>query len=321
MLHPPLPEPYRLSSDLRAGSTLFAKFTALAGLCAVLCAAAAPQAVFPDPHSLALELQHLKSLILYVTSPKEMPQLPDSWRVQSDGREYSISTEPLRKSISSPRAAAQWIDDLSAQLEAPPSSPSEQTARPRLARILSRREFRNQSEKNATWDNIISSITRWLGNLIGRSLARGPESGAWRFLGWSVLLAGVCLIVWLVSRFLARRRPRGERAPKNPGETNSAEIDWLAIASAAAQSGDFRTAIQAEYWACVARLRQTGLLPADLTRTPRELLSSVPRAPEFAPFSHLTRDFERFWYAAAPAAQDDFRRASSYAEALGCRSI
>jgi hypothetical protein len=308
---------------LRAWPTLLlAKTIALASLCAALCAAIVPKSDFPDPHSLALEIQRLKSRILQASSPAEMPQLPDSWRVQSDGREYSISTEPLRQAMSSPQAAAQWLDDLSTQLQAPQSaSPSAQAARDRLNRILSRREFRSRSENDNAWNNAIDAISRWIRNLIGRSLAGGANSGAWRFLAWSVLLAAAFLIVWLVFRFLEARRSRAESQPGSPRESQPAELDWLAIAAAAAQSGDFRTAIQAEYWACVARLRQTGLLPADLTRTPRELLSSIPPAPEYAPFSHLTRDFERFWYAGAPVAQDDFRRASSYAEALGCRAI
>ena len=106
----------------------------------------------------------------------------------------------------------------------------------------------------------------------------------------------------------------------SPTETRTSE-QWIAAARQAGDQGDLHAAIRYAYWAGIARLQETRVLPADLRHTPRECLRMIPpdRPGYRTPLSSLTSSLERFWYAHRPASPDDLRESLNQLEALGCK--
>ena len=95
---------------------------------------------------------------------------------------------------------------------------------------------------------------------------------------------------------------------------------WVAKARAAAGQADYRAAIHATYWAGVARLEESRLLPQDRSRTPRESLRLMMQqgAPAYEPLAALTRRFEFTWYGYRVATSADWDDAMRQLETIGC---
>src|SRR6202030_212073 len=106
--------------------------------------------------------------------------------------------------------------------------------------------------------------------------------------------------------------------------------EWIHAAREAAARGDFREAVHSAYWAGISRLEETGVLPRDRTKTPREYLQLIDARPLAAeldshaaqdykkPLAALTSRLERIWYANRLARLEDFDDTLRHLEALGC---
>ena len=158
-----------------------------------------------------------------------------------------------------------------------------------------------------------------------RGIDRHPIGG--RILLWLIIFSAISFIALGLFRFVSG----SERASVLP--RTSAVLptrtwqEWVHAAHEAAKRGDYREAVHAAYWAGIARLEDSGLLPHDRTKTPREYLRLVdtptpgqlaPPKTHREPLAALTSLLEKIWYANRGARPEDYQDSLRQLEALGC---
>jgi Domain of unknown function (DUF4129) len=291
-----------------------------------------------DVESFAAELRRLSDTLAKNPSGQRLATLRDSlpqyWIVKASGNSYSISSEFLKRQLSSGAngLAKAWVDHLVLELQsysvAHPTS--EGNPRGELDKILAGSEFAAVHQPSA-WELFRQRLAAWVNRLLLRifgGLARYPIGG--QILFWLVLLAGVGFIALWLFRFMAGRDrmdslPLGEIA----GASRTWQ-EWIQMAREAAKRDDFRNAVHSAYWAGIARLEDVGVVPRDRTKTPREYLRLVTQPSELEttpipiyvyrePLAELTRRFERIWYANRGAGPEDFQQTLQQLEAMGCQ--
>jgi hypothetical protein len=267
--------------------------------------------------------------------------LPREWQLSNPEGRYAISTQPLRNQLTELKSeqAKEWVDLLEREVAgylSPNTAKVAPEARKELEKILTRQEYAGVRGPNA-WDRfrerVALWISRWLVRLFGGMLGR-PITG--QIVFWALLIIGVaCIGLWLF-RFLASRDRIDGLEPSTIMTASRTWQEWLRLARAAANNGDFREAVHAAYWAGVVRLEDAGTLPRDRTKTPREYLRLVKersasepsralQTPDAAarnsrePLAALTARLERAWYANRGANAEDFRESMNQLEALGCQ--
>jgi len=279
------------------------------------------------------ELQRIASLLVKKPSASELNllrnSLPGAWSVSTSQRRYSISTEPLRKLLtsSSPEQALEWVNHLQEELSGYNQPAANSAPRAALDKILARPEF-GAARPPTQWELLRQRIVNWLERLLMKifgSIARYPLGA--QILFWVLVVLAVAIVAALVFRFFANRdrpAPLPSNVPINPGRTWQ---EWIREAREAAKRGKYREAVHSAYWAGIARLEDLGVLPKDRTKTPREYLRLVtePTPGELAPspthrepLTDLTRRLERVWYANRGARPEDFTDSLRQLEALGC---
>lgn len=255
--------------------------------------------------------------------------LPATWTISTPGRQYSLSTEPLRKSLNdtSPDEARRWVAHLQEQLTPYAQPRNSSDPRSQLGKILAQPEFRAVRPPSA-WEILRQRINAWLIRLFEKlfgGIARYPLGG--QILFWVIVVIAVGAIAAFLFRFVSSRDrvvalPRAAEAI--PGRTWQ---EWIRAAREAAAVGNYREAVHSAYWAGIARLEDLNVLPKDRTKTPREYLRLVvePAPGELAapathrePLTALTHRLERVWYADRGASSEDFRESLRQLEALGC---
>jgi hypothetical protein len=288
-----------------------------------------------DAPSFVAELHRVADILKQKPSTKDLVALsntlPSHWTVSTPQFTYSLSSEPLRRQLTSLSAnnALTWVNHLTAEVEATyaPAAATSPQARAELDRILARPEFAAVRPPSA-WELLRRRIVAWLEEQLVRlfqGLDRHPLGG--RILLWLILLGAVGFIALGLFRFLSSR----DRASVLP---RSAVVlaartwqEWVHAAHDAAKRGDYREAVHSAYWAGVARLEDAGLLPQDRTKTPREYLRLVdtpapgPLAPAKThrePLAALTSRLEKVWYANRDAHPEDYQDSLRQLEALGC---
>lgn len=259
--------------------------------------------------------------------------LPALWVVDGDGESYEIDTgwltsalvalpvntaanNPLlaqtRQRLRALRAAAESLED-----ERP--SPDLAQSRGDLERILSAKEFQGASGPSG-FDLLKARFYSWIWRQIERLLRHfrnGPAIG--NAIAWTAIaLAALLLALWAVRSSL-----RGGEEPamdlEGASRPQGGWRDWLRNARAAAEHGNYRSAIHAAYWAGVMRLEDLDRLPADRARTPRETLRLLQgQSAEYAPLAQLTKRFELIWYGYRSASETDWNEAIEQLEKLGC---
>ncbi len=199
-------------------------------------------------------------------------------------------------------------------------APSQVGERAVLRKVLSQREFSALTAPSAR-DTLQEKFINWLNRLF-EGASRFEAQAAWvgKLIVWG-FIALVCIaLAWGLLQL--ERRWRIRLVPESTGITNDAASArpwqlWLNDARAAADAGNWRTAIHCLYWAAISRLESKRLWPADRARTPREYLAILaaedPRRLALAP---LTRSFEHVWYGGRPANEHDYRQADALAQAL-----
>jgi hypothetical protein len=297
--------------------------------------AAAPANAPLDPSSFTAEIHRLKATLQEKKSPSEIAafrdSLPSGWTVATRERAYSVSSQPLRNQLTpqSREKALAWMDHVAEELDnysaaRPESSP---TARAELDRILAQSEFAAVHQPS-TWDLFRQRLSAWLLRLLERlfmNVGRHPIAG--KFIFWLVVVGGVVCIALFLFRFLVSRDRLDALQASSSIFTSRSWQEWIRASREAAARGDFREAVHSAYWAGIVRLEDTGFLPKDRTKTPREYLRlvSAPLPGELSsrpahrePLAALTSRLERVWYANRGAGPEDFQESLRQLEALGC---
>lgn len=297
-------------------------------------AASAPSANY-DLALFSAELQTLSQTLAAKPSTDRIAEIRDSlpkqWVISTPDGNYTVDTQPLRNQLTKLSAtdAKLWIDNLSDEIKKPTTDNAADTqpARAQLDEILKRKEFAAVGPPGAM-ELLRARIAAWVARLLFSlfsAMGRHPIAGESLF--WLLLLGGVAAIAVLLFRFLAARdrlRPLPATSPLGISRTWQ---EWLFAAREAAKRGDFREAVRCAYWAGIVRLEDTGAVPKDRSKTPREYLRLATQNASAAfgsPHSQnkfladLTARLERVWYAKGEARAEDFQESLRYLEGLGC---
>jgi hypothetical protein len=289
-----------------------------------------------DVESFAAELQGLADALEDAPTVDDMAKvrspLPKSWTVKAGDNRYVISSEVVDKALAAGNAddATDWLYHMSeeARSYSAGGAKSNENARVELDKILSGNDFA-AVHPPSTWDLFRQRLAAWINRFLDKILGqieRYPIGG--KILFWSIMIVAVGFIALWLFRFMVSR-DRMDTLP--PGEIVSASRtwqEWIRMAREAAARKDFREAVHSAYWAGIARLEDTGVVPKDRTKTPREYLRLVAAASEFelaqkpiyrAPLGELTKRLERIWYANRGAGPEDFAETLKQLEAMGCQ--
>jgi hypothetical protein len=285
------------------------------------------------------ELHRLENLIGKEKSPNHFAalqrELPPDWQVQTHGRIYSIATAPLRLLLrkDSTDDAEAWLHNLREQVDLAEPAAEERrdgNAAAELKNILADSRFAAVAPPG--WFEVQKQkIYHWIGQLFDKlfgGMARHPLGT--EILFWVLIAAGVGFVAMLVYRYFARRdgMDKWEATPA-PVRLRTWQ-EWLRAAREAAAHSDYREAVHSAYWAGIFRLQDSGALPRDRAKTPREYLGALdaPRPASASaesrekfkqPLATITTLFERVWYANRGVREEDFTETLRQLEALGCR--
>jgi hypothetical protein len=285
----------------------------------------------------AAELDRASSA-LAASNPLEVQayreELPPEWVVEGES-EYRIEvgTDWLREALEAaePRPvtneavveeAKQRLASLreaAIQLAQPQSTPSADRARSQLDAILSAREFQKASGPSSfdLWKaRFYDWIVRQLARLLG-GFGRAPVTSG-MVLWVVVIVTALVVAVWAARSLVGSEL----REPIDLREARSPAPDWRQWAweaRAAADHGDYRTAIHNAYWASIYKLEAIELLPEGRSRTPRESLRLIDRqSAVYEPVALLTRGLELVWYGYRTATLADWTDATRHLELLEC---
>jgi hypothetical protein len=261
-------------------------------------------------------------------TPQRLKDVPPSWRVQLDQREFEISAEGLRRDVrryekdkNAPNAAAirARLQSLRSDLDGYEKPPLDASAsRAELNSILARAEFgdvRGPSWLDRLKERVVQFILRALQRLF-RSTAF-PTIG--RFFVYGLMgLAGLALIYFAYRAIWANREL--ERVVPTDLPVSAKEwVVWLSEARAAAAKREWRDAIHLAYWAGISFLERQGMWKPDRARTPREYLRLLGANEYRETLTALTRIFELAWYAKRGASERTFAQTLQELEKLGCQ--
>ena len=289
-----------------------------------------------DVPSLTAELARISAVLEKKPSANDLATLRDSlpgeWKVTTTDKEYSISTGFLRAQLKadSISKAHAWVEHLKEQLEGYSTARPTGTAdgRAELDGILRSPEF-SAVHPPTRWDIFRQRVAAWLERMLLRmfgGMAQYPIGG--QVLFWAIVVLCVGFLALWVFRFTVSRDRIDALPPGHVVAPTRTWQEWIRVARLAASRNDFREAIHAAYWAGIARLEDTGTLPKDRTKTPREYLRLIsqpargelmPPVAYREPLTVLTNRLERTWYGNRAASGDDFRDTLEQVEALGCQ--
>jgi hypothetical protein len=287
-----------------------------------------------DVLSFAAELRRLDAALQGNPSAVKIVEfrkaLPSSWNVSIPEQTYSISTKPLQDQLggSSTLKAETWIEHLQVEIErSHKKAVPLVNAKPELDKILGGREFAGVRPPSA-WELLRQRIAAWIGRMLLAlfgNISRHPLGA--EILFWLLLIGGVAFVALWVFRFVSNRDGVTSLKPTCSIVTARTWQEWIRSARESAARGDFREAVHSAYWAGIARLEETGALPRDRTKTPREYLrllkasrlgAAIPEQNYKEPLTALTSRLERIWYANRAATSEDFSDSLRQLGALGC---
>ena len=185
-------------------------------------------------------------------------------------------------------------------------------ARMKVDAILRQSEFSRVPEQNYP-EQKLALVRLWLDRLLMGAAILVPHS-AWFSLAleWGTLaLAAAGLIAWTLR--VSRQQRVAIAAPRSAEANWTKESDdWAERARAAAGLGEWREAVHCLYWAAIVMLEGQRMWRANRARTPREYVRLLePGSARRTALGGLTGVFERIWYGARPAAEQDYRQAEA----------
>jgi len=234
---------------------------------------------------------------------------------------YDSERDPQRRNaiLNETVGRLRTLDDHLRRVETPPSDDTDRS-RDKIRDILSRPAYQPERETaiggfikhilrkvRALMSELYLSLTRLLERLFGVS-----AQSAW--------FSNLVLIVVLIAAFIAvlsmirkRRRAPATRKKKTRivlGEeiaADSTSSELVEAGLAAAQTGDFRTAVRKLYVALLYELAELNLIELEESATNHEYLNKVSRfGAVAAPMRYLTERFDYVWYGMFPSSADDF---------------
>jgi hypothetical protein len=271
--------------------------------------------------------------------PPAFHQLPMSWHVRADQREFDISTEGLQRDIrryekdktaDNALAVRARLLSLRRDIDGFEKTPADVTAnRTKMNAILAQPEF---GSHNPGWldrinqrieaflirlrDGVLSFLLRILRRLFGWSAIPTVS----KFVVYALIGAALLALIYIVYRTIWRRQDDTEIVPRDLPVSAKEWAIWLAEARAAAAKGEWRDAIHLAYWAGISFLERQGFWKPDRARTPREYLRLLSASSEHRDtLAALTGIFELAWYAKRDASEITFSQTLAELEKLGCR--
>jgi hypothetical protein len=291
-----------------------------------------------DVTSFAAELQRLEAQLQQKPSSTGIKNfrdgLPPSWNVSTPEHRYSVSTKPLRDQLNgnSTNNAETWLEHLQVEVQSAQRTEGQPlaAAHTHLNKILAGRGF--EAVRPPTYLELLRErASAWLQRMLIKlfsGLSRHPIGA--KVLFWVVLIAGVGFVALWIFRYISGRDSMNFFQPGSTTVTTRTWQEWIHAAREAAARGDFREAVHSAYWAGITRLEETGTLPRDRTKTPREYLHLIDTRPHgmelddqpaqdyTKPLAALTARLEQIWYANRMARLEDFDDTLRQLEALGC---
>lgn len=313
-------------------------------IASALCRADSTEVVALTPAEYRAQLGDLLSATQQLDSsgsatPAAFHQLPMTWHVRADQRDFDISTEGLQRDIrryegdkSADNALAIRTRLLSLRreidgFEKPPADVSDN--RTKLNAILARPEFgshhHGRLDRINEWiesflikmrDAILAFLLRILRRLFGWSAIPTVS----KFVVYALIGAALLALIYIAYRIIWRNQDDTEIVPHDLPVSAKEWAIWLAEARAAAAKGAWRDAIHLAYWAGISFLERQGFWKPDRARTPREYLRLLSSSSEHRDtLAALTRIFELAWYAKRDASEATFSQTLAELEKLGCR--
>jgi hypothetical protein len=261
--------------------------------------------------------------------PKSLEDLPPSWRVHTEQRDFEISTEGLRrdvrryqsdKSSANANAIRTRIGGLRGEIDGFEAAPRDFSAQQNaLNAILARREFNDVH--GPTW---MDRLRRWIfekvSQILGRLFRFSAIPNVGRYFVYALIAAAGLGLLYLVYRSIFRNPEFEEVVPRDLPVSAKEWTIWLAEARAAAGRGDWRDAIHLAYWSGISFLEREGFWKPDRARTPREYLRLMTgQSEQRDTLASLTRIFELAWYAKREVSERTFSETLAELEKLGCR--
>ena len=296
----------------------------------------AQQKTNDDQLSLSQYIQTLDETIAKVSVINEKPQtaadlrnsLPNSWRIHTDGKDFEIPTDSLRREIGSwqryhndkaQQRILAYLKTMRSEATAysvQPASASDH--RPLLNNILARREFHNVH--GPTWLDLLKQrVIRWLFKLFGRAITSSTIPAISDFLVYGLIGFAVLVAAFWMYRSLKQTAHLETIMPQAVPVSAKERPIWLSEAHTAASHAEWRSAVHLAYWAGISFLEAQGSWRPDAARTPREYLRLLPVSSEHQPvLRSLTLKLEHVWYGMQPADATSFAQALTELEKLGC---
>ncbi len=260
--------------------------------------------------------------------------VPAEWNVDVDGSPVQVSANWLSRALydmetngdhrtarlKQIQAHLATLRQSAASLTlAPPAPASAEDARKKLTAILSRKEFGGAQGPSAI-DRLIDRVERWLERILNKIFHKVHISGhASDYFAWGAIVLAFLALSWWTVRYLRERSRQQTLDLRGASRPPAGSREWAREAAAAAQRGAYRDAIHCAYWAGIARLEESGALPPDRARTPRESLRVVDlKLTQREPLANLTQRFEWTWYGDHAATAADWDEVVSQLERIGC---
>ena len=260
--------------------------------------------------------------------------VPPDWNVDVDGSPVTVSANWLTRALydmetnSDHRTAR--IHEIQTHLAtlrqsaaglaltSPPPGAADD-ARKKLNAILSRKEFAGARGPSAI-DRLIATVKKWIGRMLSKIFHKIHISGhASDYFAWAAIILAFLALAWWTVRYLRERSRQQTLDLRGAAKPPAGSREWAREAVAAAQRGAYRDAIHCAYWAGIARLEESGTLPPDRSRTPRESLRLLDsKRTQREPLANLTQRLEWTWYGDHAASAADWDDVVSQLERIGC---
>ncbi|HME34889.1 MAG TPA: DUF4129 domain-containing protein [Candidatus Sulfotelmatobacter sp.] len=262
-------------------------------------------------------------------TPQPLHDLPQSWRVATDQREFEISTEGLQrdvrryekeKNVANASAIRTRLQSLRSDLDGFEKPPADVSAnRAELSSILARREFRDV--QGPSWfDRLKQRLLEFILHFLERLIRSAAIPTISKYFVYGLMGVAVLALAFIAYRSLWSSDNFETVVPKDLPVSAKEWAIWLSEARAAAAKGEWREAIHLAYWAGISFLERQGMWKPDRARTPREYLRLLSSASEHREtLTALTRIFELAWYANRGASERTFSQTLAELEKLGCR--
>ncbi|MGA8101657.1 MAG: DUF4129 domain-containing protein [Candidatus Acidiferrales bacterium] len=259
--------------------------------------------------------------------------VPPEWNVNVDGSPVRVPANWLTRALYDIEANGDHrnarIKEIQAHLAtlresaasltlAPPGPAAADDARKKLNAILSRKEFAG-AQGPSPIDRLIDKVKRWLDRMLSKIFRKVHISGhATDYFAWAAIVVAFLALSWWTVRYLRERSRQQTLDLRGAAKPPAGSREWAREAVAAAQRGGYRDAIHCAYWAGIARLEESGALPPDRARTPRESLRVLDaKLTQREPLANLTQRLEWTWYGDHAATAADWDEVVSQLERIG----